>query len=358
MAYYTHGASLIERDPSRAAASFYWASRLRPGWAAAMQGEYVARLRAFPNRRQAIEYRYGSRAALRVPAISAMDSVGRLARAVDPFSSLLFGDLLIVGRPEGIGADWRSIGDQLSGIASAADGDYERALVWFGHALNLARYKADLHVAIAQVYYEQGRMELARASFESARAATEAQDTAAERLVVLYRPKAHIEYSLGIVNLALHDTTAAREAFGRALQEDLAFYSAHVRLSALALAAGDSASAISEMDLAVQIRPDQPALHMRYGMILADAQRYDEALREFRKANELNPDYAEPYFVIARMYDGSDMYAEALEQYHAFAAHASRDHPQLEPVRARMAQIQALLAERAAAAAAPTPPTP
>ena len=359
LTYYTHGVRQMERDPRAAAAAFYWAARLRPGWAAAIQGEYVSRLRLIEDRRQAVAYVFGSRRALRVPAIASIDSLGELARTIDPFSSVLFGDLMarFAYGYDG-GHEWRSYNDQISGIYQVARGQHDMALRSFGLALQLTRHKADLHVAIAQVYYQQGKMDAVRESLQRARAAYEAADTSGDRLVLFYRPKAQLEYSLGIVDLALHDTTAARQAFGRALQEDLAFYSAHVRLSALAQAAGDSASAISEMDLAVQIRPDQPALRMRYGMLLADAQRYDEALREFRKANELNPDYAEPYFVIARMYDGSDMYDEALEQYRGFAARAARDHPQLEPVRARMEQIQALLAERAAAANAPTPPTP
>jgi len=74
------------------------------------------------------------------------------------------------------------------------------------------------------------------------------------------------------VLLEQHDRVSeAREAYGRALQEDIAFYPAHVRLGLLALNAKDTSTAISELDLAAQVAGTEP--YVRRGSTLVRAMR-------------------------------------------------------------------------------------
>src|SRR5206468_1033347 len=88
-------------------------------------------------------------------------------------------------------------------------------------------------------------------------------------LVYVYDSKALLEHSIGLVQQRLGNGAAAKEAFGRALTEDLSYFPAHMQLAYLGLGTKDTATALSEMDLAVQIRPGDPTLRFTYGYALA-----------------------------------------------------------------------------------------
>jgi hypothetical protein len=78
---------------------------------------------------------------------------------------------------------------------------------------------------------------------------------------------------------------SSKEPFGRALQEDLSYFPAQVQLGYPALESKDTTRALSEMDLAVQIRGDDPMLRFVYGYSLAvSGKSRDSDLR--RKAVE------------------------------------------------------------------------
>src|SRR2546430_7834679 len=102
------------------------------------------------------------------------------------------------------------------------------------------------------------------------------------------------EYAIGIVRVNQGDFPSAREAFGRALTENLAFYWAHARLAGVDLALHDTAAALTELGLAVEIEPNDPALRLYNGYVLRLARRYTEAVAELDVAIRLDPYYAQP----------------------------------------------------------------
>src|SRR5207237_8276038 len=104
---------------------------------------------------------------------------------------------------------------------------------------------------------------------ELTQAVDELRKTDKKDLVYVYESKALVEHSIGLVQQRLGDKAAAKEAFGRALQEDLSYFPAHVQLGYIALEAKDTTTALSEMDLAVQIRADDAPLRSLYGYTLA-----------------------------------------------------------------------------------------
>jgi len=374
MGYYAHGLNTINREPAEAAASFYWASRLNPGWSDALYGEYVARL--LMDKDRLVDYMRGQRSTLRLREIQHIDSLYAQARTIDPFMVRRFDQVMLrtwlqtwaentIRRDNPAGGDAAAIAhwidttlmqgdDYLRAWLAASEGRNESAVTAYERAIQQSRHRSGLRADLARVQYHMGTLPAALASMQQAITEWRKED-AEDRIIILYQNKAVLEHSVGVIHEARQDVAAAREAYGRALQEDIAYYPAHQRLSALALAAGDTASAISEMDLAVQLAPENPTLHMSHGMLLAGALRYDEALKEFEKAREINPDYAAPHFVIARMYDGSGMREEAIAAYRAWMSHASRTEPQMDPVRQRVEQLAAEIAAERAAAAAPQP---
>jgi Tfp pilus assembly protein PilF len=146
-------------------------------------------------------------------------------------------------------------------------------------------------------------------------------------LVFVYESKALLEHSIGLVQLTLGNTAAAKEAFARALEEDLSYFPAHLQLANLAMAAKDTATALSEMELAVEIRPNDPTLRFAYGYTLIASAQFDEAEAQLRKAIEVDPVYASPYFMLALVLDSQGKTAEALASYRAFLARASQTDP-------------------------------
>src|SRR3989442_14945342 len=102
------------------------------------------------------------------------------------------------------------------------------------------------------------------------------------------------EYAIGIVRVNQGDFPSARDAFGRALTENLAFYWAHARLAGVDLALHDTAAALTELGLAVEIEPNDPALRLYNGYVLRLARRYTEAVAELDVAIRLHPDFAPP----------------------------------------------------------------
>jgi len=162
-----------------------------------------------------------------------------------------------------------------------------------------------------------------------------------KKLIAFYDSKAFVEYQAGRVHVARGDLAQAREAFGRALTEDLSFYMAHAALSGVALAQRDTATAVQEYDLAVQLKGDDPGLRYEYGTLLFLTAKYDAAAEQFAKAIELDPDYAKPYFPLAYIHDGNGRDADALQNYDAFVRRAPATDARLPKAKERLAELRA-----------------
>src|SRR5262249_241168 len=130
-------------------------------------------------------------------------------------------------------------------------------------------------------------------------------------IVYVYESKALVEHSIGLIYQRLGKPAAAKEAFSRALEEDLSYFPAHVQLGFMALEAKDTTTALNEMDLAVQIRDIDPTLHYSYGYALAVAGKVTEAEVQLRKAIELDPYFAPPFYVLGQVLDSQGKFVEA-----------------------------------------------
>jgi tetratricopeptide (TPR) repeat protein len=148
--------------------------------------------------------------------------------------------------------------------------------------------------------------------------------------VYLYESKALMEHSIGMIHHRIGNLDAAKEAFGRALQEDLSYSPAHVQLGFLALESKDTVTALAELDLATQIRDDDPGLRYIYGYMLAIARKNAEAQEQLRKAIALDPVFALPHYVLAQVLEAQGSRPEAVTEYQQFLAMASRQDPRRE----------------------------
>jgi tetratricopeptide (TPR) repeat protein len=310
-AYYSLGLELIQKEPRLAADAFYWAIRLNPLHAEAYYARRVALL--LTDRRRAARYYMGDRSTLRAKDIQRIDSLYLTALTLNPFlyeklDRLIYqvavDDFVMQNHHLDPGALRYQIDRMLyaGGASSRAwaaytEGRFDDALRYYAMAIKeTRRYK---------YYYRSLRGRLFFQLNEPDSALTELTQ-AVDDLRKLDR------------------TEAAREAYGRALQEDLAYSPAHVRLGYMALEAKDTTTALSEFDLAVQLRPTDAGLRYQYGFILAAAAKGDEAIEQLTKAIELNPEYALPHYALAYVYEGLGKQADALREYQAFVTLGAR----------------------------------
>jgi tetratricopeptide (TPR) repeat protein len=360
--YYLHGVNRIADRPAEAAAAFYWAARLQPGWADPLYGRRVALLMTDPDR--LVRYMEDNRGTIRSPEIQAIDSLQLRALSLDPFLVQTFDrPLLRVYMTRAVLQDMRREGGEPNSALAAhmvenwlrssdpsmrarvaySEGRFPQALTEYERALARAnaRNKPYMHTAVGRIHFFTGNLAKAAEHFAAAAAGMRKEDS--RDLVFVYQSKALMEHSLGTVYEKMGNAAAAQEAYGRALQEDLSFAPAHRALSALALARGDTATAVSELALAVELSPDDAALRVKYGLMLVRTRQAQEAVGEFKRAAELEPYYAEPHLMLARLYDSSGMAQEAVDSYRAYAARAARDDPGYANAQERIATLDAQL---------------
>jgi predicted Zn-dependent protease len=102
---------------------------------------------------------------------------------------------------------------------------------------------------------------------------------------------------------------------------------------------------LSELELAVQLAPDNPVLRLNYAFRLVEAAKEDDAITQLRKATEVEPYYAAPYNLLGRILDAHDKSSDAIEQYNKFLAHASQRDPQYDWTKQRIALLTTTVAK-------------
>lgn len=339
-AYYQLGEALIDSAPARAADAFYWAARLNPHSAYAFYGRHAALLMADPARIE--RYLKRDAKAERSPGIALLDSLLTRALALEPFFFRKF-DLLVLrqhyhwlagsrwtryGVParieeDGLFVNWleRADVDTRSLFAYCA-ARFADALRGYGEALRKDPAKTFLRAKRGHIFYLTGQYDSALAELAFVRDELRKRDD--KELVRLYESKARLEHSVGKIQERLGDVAAAREAYGRALEEDMGFAPAHVSLGVLALADGDTTTALTELDLAVQIRDAEPMARLFYGYLLAQAGRFRDAEAQLTKAIDLEPFYARSYQLLGETYERHQQLAPAIAQYETYLARAAR----------------------------------
>ena len=323
-AYYDRAVSLIGTGTSLDTAdmALYWASRLDPDWANPLYARAIVILRALHTDQLRELFRYRSSRVLSLTPRQAglVDSLVRLAWAHNP---LLFTnvDLFILpSSPPGGHPD-----PGLEGWRSYKLGYFARAESLLAMALRGDPDQIELRVYRAQSLALLGRFDSAAAEFGAARDMVRARAVSHASPVL---PSLEMfEYAIGMVRVNQGDFPSAKEAFGRALTENLAFYWAHARLAGVDLALGDTAAALTELGLAVELEEDDPALRLYHGYVLRVARHYVDAAAELRRSIQLEPYYAQPHVQLALLARAEGNQAAAVDHYRRFLELAARRDP-------------------------------
>jgi tetratricopeptide (TPR) repeat protein len=362
-AYMALAEEKLTARPREAADAFYWAHQINPSLSDALYGRYTALLMTEP--RRLVDYVDGNRRTLRQPEVVALDSLYFRALTMDPFlyrrfeanlfrfylESSIRGELDSSGGHDISDAAVQRYVSELLMDASPAvrareaytRGLFPDALRLYEEAIRGSRRKSWLRTDRARLLAHMRDWQPALAEMTLALEERRQEDD--RDVVYLYESKALLEHGIGLLNERLGNLDAAREAYARALTEEMTYYPAHVRLATLAMTAGDTASALASYDLASQTTNDPTVLYM-YGALLAQGGKYDEAAAQFDRAIQSAPFYADPYFGLAMVRDAQGNGTAAAEAYRGFMARSTSTHRRREHAQQR---IQALSATAAVA---------
>jgi Tfp pilus assembly protein PilF len=223
-------------------------------------------------------------------------------------------------------------------------GHFPAAAQGYERALRQDPRSSGLRLQLGHARYMAG--DFKGAADAIAEAIARRRDDDRRQVVRLYESKAVLEFSRAVAMEQAGDTAAARDAFGRALEEDLAFWPVHRHLSDRALEHGDSVIAVAEMALAVELAPQEADLRYDYGVLLLQTRKPLEGVAELAKAVELDPYFAEPHYLLALLNDQAEVTMDAADHYRHFLDRAARDDNR----RARAQERLAALAPTAAPA--------
>ena len=361
--YYRYGLQMASSKPAESVKAFYWATQINPSSAEAMYALRTASLLAMTSG-DLFDYFDWSRKK-RSPEYLVLDSLLFRAYTVNPFVYRNMDVPLIRAILEANAIKYDPSIDRAElghyvlerlntmrreGWLSYAEGRLPDALDGFAKQLhdkgrnkkNHEENDSEIHADRARVFYQMGNMDSARAELTAAIAGFRENDK--KDVVILYESKAMYEQSLGMIEERASKIDEAREAYGQALTEDLSYYSAHSHLAQLQLKAGDTTAAVTEMDLAVQLQPNDAALRYGYAVMLVQAKRDADAVQQLMKSIAADPYYAAPRLLLARISDVEEYTEEAVKGYQEYVALAPKSDPQLPMVKTRLVALSKTVA--------------
>jgi Flp pilus assembly protein TadD len=348
-AYFDAGVKAFRTDPGYAADAFYWAARIAPAWGDPLYGRRVALLSQKRNLLQAVMS--GNRRSR--PELLALDTLQARALMLNPFlyrrlDGQMFLNFLTNGDRQAqaeyayeINVWLTQSGPEMRGWHAYSQGSFDRALALYDEALKRTKDKAYLYLERGRILGMRNDVDGAVREFQLA--LDELRDKDEKKLVVYYDSKAMAEFSIATLLEGAGQAQRARDAYGRALQEDLAYYPAHIRLGLLALSEGDTTAAVSELALAAEIAPGEPYVRYMNGWVLDIAKHPSEAIAELKKAAELEPYYALPNLVMGSVYEKLEKAPEAIAAYDRYLKTASAHDAQRDFATARLEDLKEFL---------------
>lgn len=362
-AYYFFGHERLEGAPGDAAEAFRRAALLDPTWGEPLIARRVALLLTDMPRFDL--YVAGNRDVVKAPATARLDSLFLRALMLDPFPRLE-GDATAarrlvryrateeIRRRRGMGGvgtqnrarmredierALRSAPPDIRGWMAYSEGRFRDAALYYRAALDEPEHAEDplLWADLGRSYYHARRYREAEASMTRALELFAREDSV--RLVRVYESKALYHHSIGIIRAATGNRSAAREAFAAALQEDLAFWPAHVQLGQLALAAKDTATALGELALARDIAPREPAIRLHGARLLAEVGHLEDAVVELGVLLDLAPHFARPHYELGLVLERAGKIREAARHYRLYLEKAAARDPATADARKRLASL-------------------
>jgi len=349
-AYHQYGMLNLSKRPQNAADAFYWAARLDPSVAEPWYGRWCALLLAMQRRDMFALMNDDSRYSKEVTRIDSLryEALLREPLIYTKLDAVLvrdfFSAISLATGGEVSELDLAMVPDPaMKGWLAYGSGRFGESVKQYAIAITRKPKARGLHAARARAFIPLLQYDSAAAEFEAERVL---QQSGESTLVRVYNSREMLEYSIGRVRETQGNDQGARDAYGRALVENLAFYPGHTALARLAIAAGDTVTALKEYDLAVQLAPDRADIRYVYGVLLMTRQTFEEAAEQFRLAVEADPYFVKPYFPLAYLREGQGKDSLAIAYYTQFIALAPAVYArQVEDARQRLSDVKRLFSE-------------
>lgn len=343
--YFDWGIRTVGENPEDAANAFYWAARIDPSFGEALYARRAAMLLKDESLLRSMMRDDKPSKDLR-----SLDSLMLRAVVLNPFvyrrldlelfRTYYYQSIVREIRMQGgagnmpsrgeidfyISKELQDAGPYLRGWNAYAGGNFDDALRFYADAMRRSKEKTGYHLERGRIFAMTGRADSALAELRVALDEMRKRDE--KDVVFLYNSKAVIEHSIGRLLEQKDDMNGAREAYGRALQEDLAYWPAHLALASLAIGAKDTTSAVSEIALMTQIASEEPYVRSMAGGWLSMLGKPKEAIVELKKAAQLEPMYALPNVLLGQAYEATREFGDALSAYDRFLERASQRDPQ------------------------------
>lgn len=343
--YFFYGTSILSKFPERAAAAFYWASRLDPYWADPLYGRYVALLLAQPTP-VLHEYMTNKRSLRNDKVIRGIDSLKYQAFLANPFvdrrvDGVLLEEWLQRAYNGQYGLhDLKRLDPQIAAWVSYTFGRFQESAGYYALAIKQNPRDPWLQMARALPFVAMGLQDSAlfsvRTALDSLRGSPD------DKGDFPYESYPYAEYSVGTLFERMQSRDSARAAFERALLDDIAFYPAHRKLARLRLSAGDTAGALKEFGDVANLAPTDAVALFELGTVTLTTGRTDSALTLLKRAAELEPLFLPPHRTLGLIYESSGFKEEAIKEYQAFLQLAPKSmEPQSSAIKQRLARLGA-----------------
>ena len=137
---------------------------------------------------------------------------------------------------------------------------------------------------------------------------------------------------------------AYRQAIQHGLKNESRLAEAHHRLGLALRDQGQPADAQRELEQALALRPNAPAIINSLGRVLADQHKQSHAIELFERAIILRPNYAEARFNLAQSLERTDT-RRAIEEYETYIALVEGIPREAERIRAVQERVKRLKGE-------------
>ena len=347
LAYEAYGRRILALDRledqmAQTESALVWAARLDPGSAAPLYQRGIAILRPLLQRayidggdpRRWMEHHVMPERRRQI------DSLLEQAWRRDPFLDPDLDPDLVIGL---VPLPKYASDPTARGLFAYYHGDLALAARSLSEELQKHPRRLDLRFHRAHLFYQAHRFDSTIVELEKAVAFL--IDIDSGHVVAVSPSKEMLYYAIGIAREAVGDTAGARHAYAVALNENLGFYMAHVRLGRILWSQGDTAASLQELSLASDMVPKDPWAHNYYGSALLLAGQYGEAMQQLRTAIAIDPWFSSPYELLGRCLEAVGRMQEAETQYEAFLAHASARDPAWAWATIRVAELRHALAD-------------
>jgi DNA-binding winged helix-turn-helix (wHTH) protein len=190
--------------------------------------------------------------------------------------------------------------------AKRTAGALEKAIRCFEQAIEKSPRSAKAYAGLADCYTI-----LSHYSRLSPQNTMPRAEEAARRALELDSTLVEAHTSLAVVLMLYHwDWSAAKVEFNRALEPAHHYPTAHHWYGMYLVARGEFDRAIAQVERARQLDPLSLAINTDLGLVLYLARRYDEAVRQYRAAMDLDPAFSDAQIGLLMAYDEMGMYPQ------------------------------------------------